>query len=121
MGAMSGVEHSLQSFRSSCDEELHRVEREIWDNQRWLSELMEESTMYKIFKGSKYRQRKAHLEKTIEGLEARKKELQLELRIYSEYGLNIPENHPERERFQRIIEARDNKLDIILLVEMGMM
>ena len=121
MGQLSGVTHSLQSYRMSCSEELHRVEREIWDNQRSYEKLLAESAMYKIFKGSRYRQRKAQLENTIANLEARKKDLQLELRIYSHYGLEIPTNIPEYERYQAIIEARDNKLDIVMLVEMGMM
>ena len=121
MGEMSGVQHDLQTYKNSCIEDMRNVERDIADNKRRLESVMSESGLYKVFRASKYKQSKSYYEKIISQLEARFRDLQLEMSAYLKFGLDIPENIPEYEKLKELIEARDSKLDIILLVEMGLM
>lgn len=121
MGSMSGVDHDISAYRSSCSQEINRIESELHDKKRKLANLMAESRLYKIFKSSQYKERKNSIECAIREIEKRLEELNFEMRIYKSYGLNIPQNLPDYEKIMEIIRARDTKLDIILLVEMGLM
>lgn len=121
MGELSGIKHELQAFRNSCAQEIIGIESEIRDYKRRYAQLNAESKLYKVFRASKYKERKTIIEKKLKELEERLKELKFEMEIYDTYGRKIPQNIPEYQKIIELIESRDRKLDVIMLVEMGLM
>jgi hypothetical protein len=121
MGSLSGITHNLQEYIRSCNEDISRVSREVSDYKRRLADLTAESRLYKIFKVASYKQRKSVIEETLARLEAQLSDLQLEMNTYKRFGLDVPQNIPSYEKIKNLIEARDSKLDVVFLVEMGLM
>ena len=121
MGELSGISHSLQEYIRICNDDISRISRDVSDYKRRLADLMAESRLYKIFKVASYKQRKSVIEETLSRLESQLSDLQLELNAYRKFGLDISQDIPAYNKIKDMIEARDGKLDIIMLVEMGMM
>lgn len=122
MGEMSGVTHELKSYIMSCSEEISRVESDIYQTQKALDEHEQAYPgLAKVIHRGKYSKRKEFLQNKLSELKTRQADLELEMKIYKNYGLNPPADLPNREKVMSIIQARDTKMDIVFMVEMGQM
>ena len=121
MGEMLGIKHELSTFKNSCTQEIFSIESEIHDFKRKHAELTAASGLYKFFRAPKYKERKIIIEKKLKELEERLKELKFEMEVYKIYGLEIPLDAPNYKKIIELLDDRNRKLDVIMLVEMNLM
>lgn len=122
MGDLAGITHDLQSYKMSCSEELTRVGCDVVKTKNSLESLEKEySLVGKLMHRAKYLKRKEFLQNLLADYEKRMGELELEMAVYNHFGLNPPPDIPNRDKIMALIEARDSKMDVVFLVEMGQM
>ncbi len=112
---------NISNYKNNCMQDIVDTEYMLRDFKRRYVEINQESGFYRIFKASKYREKKKAIEKRIAELEEKLKELKLELEIYNTFGLDIPQNISNYHQIMAMIERRDKKLEILILIEMGQM
>lgn len=121
MGQLSGITHDLQSHKNSCLQEASRVRSDIYDIERKLKELDSASAWERITHGREIKRRREVLEESLSKLKQRLNKLDLEMDMYNRYGLNPPPTAYGYEEMMKQIEEREQKLDIVSMIELGLM
>ena len=112
--------YQLDSFKMSCNEELVNVEAEMYKVEQGLKRLKDTPAVERLLHHSKIKQRRAWLEKSYAEYAQRRESLLLEQEVYKRYGLNIPSG-PEFDRVRKLVEARHGKLEIVEMIDCGLM
>ena len=121
MGQLSGITHDLQSYKNSCSQEASHVRGDIYDIERKLKELNSASAWERIAHGREIKKRKEYLEQSLHHLKQRLNKLNLEMEIYNRYGLTPPPTAYGYEEMIKQIEEREQKLDIVSMIDLGLM
>ncbi len=121
MASELGIDHSVESLKISCNEDISRIQSDVYDYERKLSEVQQVTGMSKLIHGGQIKRRREFLEGEIANRKKKLAELQLEMEIYDRYGKDIPKDAPNYERMKKMLDNRINKLEIVLMIDLGMM
>ena len=121
MSHLLNIDHSVDELKSSCIQDIDRIKMDARDVERQLADLEQISGMSKLFHAGQIKKRKQHLLGNLAQYREQLANLNLELKMYKTYGKNIPKDEPNRELLEQLLDKRISKVEIILMVEMGMM
>lgn len=120
MSRMIDTEYSAQNFIQNCNEELTRIRSDINTATRKLEALDRTSAFNKILHISEIKRKRERLQTEINKLEIREKIVKKEREYYKRFGTQIPEGD-EGNEMRKLLEERQEKLDIVTMIECGLM
>ena len=120
MSRMIDIEYEPSRLISSCNEDLSRIRSDINSAERNLEKLEKRSGMDKLFHMGEIKRKKEILKREIEDLKRKLAIVEKEREFYSRWGTKIPEGEAGKE-MRKLLEARQEKLDILTMIECGLM
>lgn len=120
MSRLIDIEYEASQLISNCNEELSHIKSEINSKERSLKEVEKRSGMDKLFHMGDIRRKKEMLKKEIDDLKRRQAIVEKERAYYSKWGTKIPEGEAGKE-MRKLLEIRQEKLDILTMIECGLM
>lgn len=121
MASELNIDHSVQELKNSCNEEFNQVNFDLREIERKLLSLESVSKMNKLIHHGQIKKRREYLESEIEKLKKKAAELHQEMEMYNKYGKDIPKDAPNYEALIKMLDNRIYKLEICIMIELGMM
>ena len=121
MSSTLGIDHSVSSLKESCQQDISKVQAEVYDYERKLEEVNKIAGVSKLIHISQIRKRREYLESEIAKLKKKVAELRQEMEMYNRYGKDIPKDAPNYEQLANMLDNRIYKLEIVLMIDLGMM
>lgn len=110
----------VEDYIYSCREEIMHVEDELSEIDKKIKEIDNESFSTKLFYHAKLKRRREYLVEQKERVMKRYDKLNDELNFYRKNGLDVSEMK-DAEKYKVYIEDRTTKLNIVNMIELGMM
>ena len=120
MSRMIDIEYSAQNLIQNCQEELARIRGDINSAKRKLEALDSKGGFGKLFHLGEIKRRKESLQIEIKELERKERIVKKEQEYYQRFGTKIPEGEAGKE-MRKLLEARQEKLDILTMIDCGLM
>ncbi len=120
MSRMIDIDYEPSQFISSCDEELFRIRGDIHTKQKQLAELDKVTGLNKLFHAGEIKRKRERLQAELSDFERREKIVTKEREYYARFGIKIPEGEAGAE-MRKLFEARQEKLDILTMIDCGLM
>ena len=120
MSRMIDIEYEPSRLIASCNEDLSRIRADINSAERSLERLESRSGMDKLFHMGEIKRKKEILKREIDDLKRKQTIVEKEREFYLRWGTKIPEGEAGKE-MRKILEARQEKLDILTMIECGLM
>lgn len=114
-------DHEINEFTESCLEDIRRVNDEIKHLEGKISEFDNIGKFNKLFHSGQIKAELEKLQTTLENTKIKLSQFQQELEMYQTYGKDIPKDMPNYDELSKMMQNRINKLDIIVMIDMGMM
>lgn len=112
--------YEIEDYIRSCREEIRNVKDEIKEVNEKIKEIDAEPFSSKVFFYGKLKRKREFLLYKRESAQKRYNDLNDELNFYRKHGLDVS-NVENKERYKYFIEIRTNKLNIVNMIEVGMM
>ena len=120
MTRLLDVEYDSRQLIYSCNEEISQIMADMNDIKRRLEELNKTGAFDKLFHFVDIKRKKDKLKKEYDRLKQREKIVYKEREFYQKFGTKIPEGE-EWNEMRKLLEARQSKLDIISMIDFGLM
>ena len=114
------IEYSSENLIQNCQEELARIRGDINTAKRKLEDLDKTGGFGKLFHIGEIKRKRERLQIEIKDLERKERIVQKEQEYYKKFGTKIPEGEAGKE-MRKLLEARQEKLDILTMIECGLM
>lgn len=110
----------VEDYIYSCRDEIWRAKDALDEIDAKIKELDAEPLSSKVFFYGKFKRKREYLLYQREEAQKRYNDLNDELNFYRKHGLDVS-NVEDKERYKYFIEIRTNKLNIVNMIEVGMM
>ncbi len=120
MSRMIDIEYSASQLISNCNEELSHIRSDINSKERNLAALEKRSGMDKLFHMGEIKRKKELLTRELDDLKRKLAIVEKEREYYVRWGTKIPEGEAGKE-MRKLYETRVEKLDILTMIECGLM
>ena len=120
MSRVIDIDYEASQLISNCNEELSHIRSEINSNEMSIRTLEKRLGMDKLFHMGDIKRKKEKLKREIDDLKRRQAIVEKERAYYLKWGTKIPEGESGNE-MRKLLEARQEKLDILTMIECGLM